>query len=279
MIALTRAQRAALLFVSASAYLAWFSGFDERLEAQGIGGTPTPTLTIVSRAAPRRVASVIVRDPFAGGPISGAESAAADSGPEVDASSTLSGNQVTTVPNIATSGGSSGFPSGVELASNRDAGNPETLVVRATIVGSNPVAYVANGSTMDIVRIGDRLGERRIAKIDIRGIAFADGSRLDLPGAFIATPAPQKPNSSITLKLEDLRKLVRRAERPPLAPGAGSATLATAPAASPSPATYPTPGPLPTIDPRGIPVGTNPTPDASGPTPYPNPYPYAPPRR
>jgi len=283
MISLTRSQRAALLFVSASAYLAWYAGFGERLEAQSIAGTPPPSLTIAAHGAPPRLSSVIVRDPFAGAP-------AAETRDESDRNVAPGAARTTpganppgrtteapleaTVPNIA----------GVRDASHdiaRESGPATTLVVRATIVGRNPVAYVANGTVMDIVRIGDRLGDRRIGAIDLRGIGFTDGSRLDLPGAFVAAPSVPKAASSVTIKLEDLRRLILApgAASPPLAPGAGTRpttpVAATTPPATPS--GFPTPGPLPTVDARGIPVGTNPTPNANGPTPYPNPYPYAPP--
>ncbi|GAC1530335.1 MAG: hypothetical protein NVS2B8_18380 [Vulcanimicrobiaceae bacterium] len=154
---------------------------------------------------------------------------------------------------------------------------------RATIVGRNPVAYVANGNVMDIVRIGDRLGDHRVAKIDLRGIAFADGLRLDLPGNFEAPPAKRAASGGgVTIKLDDLRKLLAGPRAAgPLAPPAGAnpGTVATA-VPTPAPTgTFPTPGPLPTIDQRGIPPGTNPTFDPTAPTPYPEPYPYAPPAR
>ena len=277
MIAVTRAQRTGLLFISASAYLAWFSGFDGRLEAQGIERAQAPILTIVPRGKPPQVGSIIRRDPFDGAPQSPLQRVAGtnDAPPERGPSPT----ERTMVPNISESSGDPTL-AGVAEPSQGEVGALETLVVRATIVGANPVAYVANGSAMDIVRVGDRLGDRRIARIDLRGIAFSDGSRLDLPGAFIATPTPQKRAAAVTIKLADLRRLLLRptAQTPPLAPPNG-APAAPVGIATPAAATYPTPGPLPTIDPRGIPVGTNPTPDANGPTPYPNPYPYAPPHR
>lgn len=287
MIALTRAQRGALLFVSASAYLAWYSGLGERLEAQGIAGTPAPSLTIVARAAPPHLSSVIVRDPFAGtpagGPIGGIAPGAANA-PNASQNSALSANPNGTAPNIPTSSaGDTAVVAVVPDIGGRDGGRDGaalTLVVRATIVGRNPVAYVANGSMMDIVRVGDRLGDRRIARIDLRGIAFSDGSRIDLPGAFVPTPPPVKSATAITIKLDDLRKLISRptSQTPPLAPGVGANPTTPIVAATPMPTgTFPSPGPLPMVDQRGIPVGTNPTPNASGPTPYPNPYPYAPP--
>lgn len=275
MIALSRAQRGALLFVSASAYLAWYSGLGEPLEAQGIARGSTTTLALIPHGEPGRLATLIRRDPFSGAPVTATPEdrplfATAPTAPRPN----LPSNETVAnlaVPDIATRDGAP------------EVGSAQLLVVRATIVGSNPVAYVANGSMMDIVRIGDRLGDRRIGTIDLRGIAFTDGSRLDLPDAFVAPPrAPARTPATVTIKLEDLRKLVLRprAQSPPLAPGAG---LRGAPqvlplVAIPAPTgTFPSPGPLPTIDARGIPVGTNPTPDANGPTPYPNPYPYAPP--
>lgn len=292
MISLSRLQRAALFFVSASAYLAWYSGFGERLEAQDIVGAPAPSITLAPRFPPPHLSAVIIRDPFAGAPDTSVRS---DTETRIDAPSLAQATFTThatpgngMVPNISSSGvGEVSTVSAVpDIATARNGspdGAPAVLVVRATIVGRNPVAYVANGTMMDIVRVGDRLGDRRIARIDLRGIAFTDGSRLDLPGAF-AAPAPSAPKvaNTITLKLDDLRKLVQpaRQQSPPLAPGAGASPGSVTPVAPSAPApagTFPSPGPLPTIDQRGIPVGTNPTPSANGPTPYPNPFPYAPP--
>lgn len=279
---LTRAQRAALFFVSASAYLAWYSGFGERLEAQDIVGRPTPSLTIVARAVPPQVSTVIVRDPFAGSPGRQTDiSRASSAGVDAAAATTVPNSSVANAPPSegASAGGESTTTLVPDIARGRDTAAAMTLVVRATIVGRNPVAYVANGSTMDIVRIGDRLGDRRVAEIDIRGIAFSDGTRLDLPGAFVATPRPETTGTAVTIKLDDLRRLLSKPISParPLAPAAlppNGAPVAATPFAT---GIFPSPGPLPTIDARGIPVGTNPTPDVNGPTPFPNPYPYAPP--
>lgn len=277
MISLSRTQRAALLFVSASAYLAWFSGYDGRLEAQDLSATPIPTLTIAARPLPPRVASFIQRDPFARGSDDARNHA--QSPTDVVAESDQRADDIGTVPNISESSDSTRLAVGADAAGDPDPRGPETLVVRATIVGSTPIAYVANGSTMEIVRVGDRLGERRIVAIDLRGIALADGTRLDLPGAFVATPTPQIPERAVTIKLADLRKLLSStAGRAPVA-AANEPVPPPAPVATPTAVEYPTAGPLPTIDPRGIPVGTNPTPDANGPTPFPIPYPYAPPHR
>jgi len=278
LISTTRSQRAALFFVSASAYLAWYSGFGEPLEAQGIAGAPAPSLTIVPKAIQPHVSRLIMRDPFAGAPERSAPNDASSRSPSTDgASVTIHTNAM--VPKNLTSADdmTTGFVP--DIASARDTANAVTLVVKATIVGRNPVAYVANGTMMDIVRVGDRLGDRRVAKIDIRGIVFSDGTRLDLPGAFVPTPPPAAAGSAITIKLDDLRRLLKpnlqqSLSAPPHRHSAGAAPAAVAPAST---EIFPTPGSLPTIDARGIPAGTNPTPNASGPTPYPNPYPYAPP--
>jgi hypothetical protein len=263
---LTRRARALLLFLSASGYTAWFSGLGERTEAAG-DESPYPAIAATPHfKAERSIAAVISRDPFDGAPT---RAPAADPVP---------GNAVQTpetgsapirtraslgdldVPNIA----DAGIP-----------GEPLTLAVRATIVGNNPVAYVENGTEMDIVRLGDTLGEERVVKIDLRGLTFADGSRLDLPDSFTTAPPPPPIALSLSQRIDEIRKLLLRRQ--------AASTAATLPANSPFPnvsatASYPTPGPLETVDSRGIPVGTNPTPDTSGPTPYPYPYPYAPAR-
>ncbi len=286
MITFTNRQRSLALFLSASAYIAWFSGLGERLDAQSLVGTPAPTLTLAPRALPPRVGSMIKRDPFAAAPSEDRPEEAPASQAENASRSYTPG--YTTVPNLV---GAPSVPDpgvGTTIVDQRGAPGEvrmtsaaTTLDVRATIVGANPVAYVANGTMMDIVRIGDRLGDRRVAKIDLRGLAFADGSRLDLAGSFEAPPAPPKRRvaaSEATIRLDDLRKLlgVAQAQSPPLAPPAGAGAV-TATAAPPAPAgTFPSPGPLPTVNQRGVPVGTNPTFDPTGPTPYPEPYPYAP---
>lgn len=288
MISFTHRQRSLALFFSASAYIAWFSGLGERLDARSLGA-PAPMLTLAPRALPPAVGSVILRDPFAAAPSE--DRPEPPPAPRAMNASAAFTSGYTSVPNLA---GAPPVPdpgNGTTLVAQQSAPNDVrpassamTLVVRATIVGSNPVAYVANGSMMDIVRIGDRLGDRRVAKIDLRGLAFADGSRLELVGSFEAPPAPsrrQVTTGGVTIRLDDLRKLlgVAHAQSPPLAPSTG-ATVVTPTAAPPKPAgTFPTPGPLPTVNQRGVPVGTNPTFDPTGPTPYPEPYPYAPPAR
>lgn len=271
---LSRRQRTVLLFISASAYLASFSGLGNRIDARGLARDTTSAFAFEPRRTLARIGTIIVRDPFAGAPQRRALIDEIAGAPSVSNSVTRSSDIAidTTIPDIATA-----VDDRVANARNIvGEAAASILVVRATIVGRNPVAYIANGSAMDIVRVGDRLGDRRIVSIDIRGIAFSDGTRLDLPGAFVASPARVRPgSSSITIKLDDLRRLLAR-ERPSPAPH--SAT--TRPVAMPTPASsFPSPGPLPTVDARGIPAGSNPTPNASGPTPYPIPYPYAPPHR
>jgi hypothetical protein len=115
-----------------------------------------------------------------------------------------------------------------------------------------------------------------VRHIDLQGIALSDGSRLDLPGTFVATPPPETggpPN--VVVPISDLRRLLAAQQ-------AGNGVPATSgPQAAPTSAItpgYPSPGPLPTVDQRGIPVGVSPTPDVNDPTAFPYPYPYAPQR-
>ena len=267
---LTARQRSLLLFLSASGYTAWFSGLGERTDAGELGAVSQPFATVGVRADLPRVASLIVRDPFAGKPSVGPARVMPDrSHPANDADADSA------VPLARAPGKSDGVV--VPDIAGAGAGLPAlTLVLRATIVGPNPIAYVANGTAMDIVRVGDTLGERRVTKIDLRGIAFDDGTRLDLPVAYLATPQPARRRSASDdrISLEALRRLLLPARE------ANAARNTATQAPPPQPAqteTVPTPGALPTVDMRGLPVGVNPTSDPNGPTPYPNPYPYAPP--
>ncbi len=272
-LSLTQRQRALLLFLSASGYTAWFSGLGERTNAEDLGAVPQPFVTIDVRPDLPRVASLIARDPFAGKPSAGSARAmpsdrshaanAAGADNELAVANLPGASDAVTVPDIANAGA-------VPVAAL-------TLVLRATIVGPNPVAYVANGTAMDIVRVGDTLGDRRVAKIDLRGIAFDDGTRLDLPVSYVATPQPARRHSASgdRVTLESLRRLLL-----PARDQQASAARATQTQPPPQPtqtATFPTPGALPTVNTQGLPVGVNPTSDPNGATPYPNPYPYAPP--
>jgi hypothetical protein len=155
-----------------------------------------------------------------------------------------------------------------------DAPGKPPPVVRATLVGAHAAAYVANGNDVSLVRVGDAVDGRRIVLIDVRGIAFSDGSRLDLAEKYLATPAPRAtPRSRIDAVARELARLratiERRATEVP-------SSKSTAPVATPRRPPEPTAWPLPTADARGRPVGVNPTPDAADPTAFPYPYPYPP---
>ncbi len=279
-ITLTARQHAALLFLSASGYIAWLSGLGGRLEAQDLAPGRPATFTIVEAGPAPRVADVIRRDPFAGKPRTDARQQSAAT---TDGTTAAVGKAA---PDAATAIASGGAPGDLAVPNIGDepgtVAQPPTamltLALRATIVGPNPVAYVENGTVMDIVRVGDALGDRRIAKIDLRGIAFGDGTRLDLPETQMSpvpltagTPAPRAATPR-TLTLEDLRRLLATRTKAEAQPSALPASLS-----SPSAASDPSPGPLPTIDTRGLPVGVNPTSNPEAPTPFPYPYPYAPP--
>jgi len=271
-VSLTRSQRALLFFLSASSLAAWFSGIGERVGAQDVDGEPAPSFTLIRRTLPARVSSTIVRDPF----VAPSRTTRSDEGPAPGNNApegAPSGRQLLPVP------GSFDRAGGIVVPNIADVqyAPAMTLTVRATIVGPNPVAYVQNGAVMDIVRVGDTLGERRVTKIDLRGIGFNDDSRLDLPDGYAATPVPARASGRlITLGLDDLRRLLqpRQALGVPGSHPADTATPAPGPAPSES---YPTAGPLPTVNTQGLAPGANPTPNAAGPTPFPEPYPYAPP--
>lgn len=258
---ITRAQRSLLFFFSASGYIAWCSGLDGRLEAEIIATPHLQMLASLPQRPPPRVSSIILRDPFAeeqpdavpvadanGADPSVSNAALADDGPRV--------------PDIADLPGS-------------DASVPQTLTLKATIVGSNPVAYVQDGPGMDIVRVGDLLGGRRVNRIYLQGVSLSDGTRLALPGMFVPTPPPEMPAPAKTgAPVADLRKTLAEQQAAGKAPATDAAPQATP---TPSPG-FPSPAPRPTVNQNGIPVGVNPTSDPNAPTPYPYPYPYAPQR-
>jgi hypothetical protein len=260
-IALTSRQRALLLFLSASAYIAWFAGLGDRTEAQGIGVTRGPSVTIDARPSLPSVASIIVRDPFSGKP---EPRTAQRQSSQLAISNVPRSDSGIDVPDID--------------ARSAPAVASTTLVLRATIVGPQPVAYVANGSAMDIVRVGDTLGDRRVAKIELRGIAFDDGTRLDLPESYVSTPSPKRPAApnGDRITLHTLQQLLSSREPSGNAAEPRENRATPQAAASSEAASYPTPGPLPTVNMQGLPVGVNPTDNPSAPTPYAYPYPYAP---
>ena len=271
MITISRGQRSLLFFLSASGYVAWFAGVGAPLNAQNVVGQRIASLTIPASSPLPRVAEAIRRDPFEGAPQEAGfdrqsvPPASAEDGtarPTQTFAADFPDNDH--VPNIAT---------GAAMPDAAQAPAP-TLVVRATIVGRTSVAYVANGSEMDIVRVGDSLGDRRVVKIDIEGIAFDDGTRLDLAAGYDGTPAPvARKNGSVTVSLDQLRKLLRSVPAtavstpvPPPAPPTAEPSLA--PAQS-----------LPTADVTGLIPGQNPTSNPGAPTAFPYPYPYPPSHR
>jgi hypothetical protein len=250
----TRRIRTLLVAFSAACYVASLDDPGDPLDARGLA----PAMPFVRPAHDRwtspPMAALVRRDPFSGSPATSpvreASESVPDSGPDV--------------PDID--------PAAVDAAASADP--PSPFVVRATIAGNHPVAYVAHGDDLQIVRAGDVLAGRRVAAIDLRGVTLSDGTRLELPGAYVAPPAPPVRAASrvdpTLAAIARLRSLVLRRTVP-----ATERLAAPAVVANPPPVAV-TPGPLPTVNARGLPVGVNPTPDAVDPTAFPYPYPYAP---
>jgi len=274
-LSITRRQRAFLLFLSASSLAAWFSGLGEGLSAQEARDVQDRAFIITARNLPPPLASVITRDPFAGAPA--APLAAVD-----DRSGAPSGaDEAYATPSAAGSHDSQMPPDfagadGIIVPNIGDEESPSpplTLQLRATIAGPNPVAYVQSGTMMDIVRVGDKLGAHRVTTIDLRGIGFDDGARLNLPSGYLATSSPVAPVAhSIALSLDDIRKLLSGRSYSPVS-GAHSTAK---PSAVPTAVATSLPAAPATVDPAGVEPGTTPVPEADGATPYPYPYPYAP---
>jgi hypothetical protein len=254
---LTKSSRQLWLFVSATSYAATFCGFDDRLGAAEVSAVSKPATVNEYRSPDPPVESIVRRDPFSG-TISSTYARIADK-----AQGDL------TVPDIVPSYADEiafGQPPKTEAPS---------LSVRATITGSHAVAYVDIGGTLTIVRVSDTVADRRVAAIDLRGLRFSDGTRLDLSETAISAPAPVLPRESkrpdaLMREFQHLRQLVLSRTN--------TNTTVTPPAAASqrSSDSLVTPAPLRTVDPRGIAVGTTPTPDVGAPTAFPIPYPYPP---
>ncbi len=261
----TWSARALCMFVSAASYVATFCGFDDHLDAAEVSGAATSVTVSPNRSIDPPVESVVRRDPFAG-------AFSSDPGSIVDSAATKSTHDRTTDTDVAVPDIVPRYADQITFDESTKA-EPPALFLRATITGSRPVAYVEDGNNLEIVRISDPVGGRRVATIDLRGLSFTDGTRLDLPGAFTPTPAPHRLADSnrsayLTKEFQRLRKLLlsrmnAAAKVPRVAGQASSDTTVT-------------PGPLRTVDPNGRPVGTTPTPDADAPTAFPVPYPYPP---
>jgi hypothetical protein len=217
------------------------------LAREAFGSPPTPSRAvrdpIVRRVQPSEVAidALVRRDPFAGAPRTERRVSPLPAEPLV-----VGGPPPADAPD-----------DDVAFATSA----PSMLIsVKATIIGRIPVAYLAVGSTMRIVGLGDPLGSRRIAAIDATGVTLDDGTRFGLVAA--AAPAAVR-----TATPKHLRR--------PHPASSGSATTPNpqAAAASEAPAT---PGPLPTVSLHAYPIGSRPTSDPSAPTAFPYPFPYSP---
>ena len=253
----TTSSRRLWLFVSATSYAATLCGFDDRLGAAEVSNVSISATVPAYPSTDPPVESIVRRDPFVG-EIASTNARIAD---KTDGD--------VTVPDIIPRYAD-------EIAFDQ---TPETeapaLSVRATITGPHPVAYVEVGNTLNIVRLSDMVAGKRVAAIDLRGLQFSDGTRLDLTGASIRAPAPglskeSKRPDALMREFQRLRQLV-------LSRSTTNATEIPPSAESQRPPeSVVTPGPLRTVDPRGISVGATPTPDAEGPTAFPIPYPYPP---
>jgi hypothetical protein len=264
--AITRRQQRTLFAVSASCYACWLAGFGDRLEAQGV---VRDDLTIAARAtAAPPVTRSIVRDPFAGAPDGEATSTnASGEDPLLRPLSNRTRPDAPLVPDIDTSGDAlAELPA---RTTREPAGAAPQFILRATLVGTPSLAYVTGPDGTAIERVGDRVGERRIQRIDLRGISFTDGTRLWLVDRRreLRAPSATGTKSGLAEKIDALRAVVSKLAQPALLPAAAPAT----PTAQPSVEAVVTPGPLPTIIPNALPVGVSPTANAYGPTPFPVP--------
>ncbi len=257
MLLFTRASRRLWLLVSAASYAATFSGSGDRLGAAEVSAVSISATVAAYPSTDPPVESIVRRDPFEG------------ASPSTYAPIADKADGDVTVPDIVPH-----YADDIAFDQTPKTVGTE-ISVRATIAGSHPVAYVEIGNTLTIVRISDTVAGKLVTAIDLRGLRFSDGTRLDLIGASVRAPSPglsREPTrpDALMREFQRLRKLV-------LSRSITNATGISPPAGSQrSSDSVVTPGPLRTVDPRGIAIGATPTPDADDPTAFPIPYPYPP---
>jgi len=76
-------------------------------------------------------------------------------------------------------------------------GSSADISVIATMTGNGkPLALIANGTSTDIVGVGDVLGRRKITRIVSQGVEFADGGRLSVTSrSSVTSPGILPPNA------------------------------------------------------------------------------------
>jgi hypothetical protein len=253
----TPTSRRLWLLVSATSYAATFCGSGDRLGAAEVSIVSMSASVAAYPSTDPPVESIVRRDPFVGSMPHAHARTADETGADV------------TVPDIVPR-----YADEIAFGQTPTTEAP-ALSARATITGSRPVAYVEVGNTLTIVRIADTVAGKRVAAIDLRGLRFSDGTRLDLTGPSMREPTPGPAKES--KRPDALAREFRRLRQLVLSRSITSATGIPPPAVSArSSDGVVTPGPLRTVDPRGIAVGATPTPDADGPTAFPIPYPYPP---
>jgi hypothetical protein len=156
-LSLTPLQRGALFTLSGAAYgLAFLS------QASALRAQPAPSsLRLPAQVEPQAiiVANSIRRDPFAPTPAPRHfEQRARD-----EVSSSVDGAGFAPVPPGLS------VPS-IDGVAETVAGPPRTLLLKATIAGTSPVAYVEAANAMTIVRPGDVVSGLRVRLIDLRGV-------------------------------------------------------------------------------------------------------------
>ena len=249
--------RFALAVLAGAAYVASLAGVDDRLDAAEFAASRATSISAALETSPPSMRTLVRRDPFAGAPHRDIVPLSQPGDTSIASDDRLADATDVEVPDIRPEDGATAAAGGAR----------RRLSVRATIAGSRPVAYLADGVSLEIVRVGDVVENRRVASIDVNGVAFEDGTRLDLGAAeherSSPAPAPR-------------RRTAATRQRPPPHDRSTAPAPVVAPAvAMPSPLVV-TPFPLRTVDPRGLAPGTNPTPDALDPTAFPYPYPYPP---
>jgi hypothetical protein len=234
------------LLITSSIALMVAPSLDLRHSVFAANPTPTPmqAITVPKATAAPDLSHLITRDPFSGAP-----------GTTVIASVQITPKPLPSMVPAPAAGGN-GVPN--------IGGTPTdgVLYVRATIVSHDPshpsLALLQNGQSIDVVRVGDTLGDKKVTQIVTSGILLSDHSFITIA----ATPGAGTP---ITPAIRPMATAI------PTPPVLGTPQPQVTPVVEyvyPAyPQTRPTPVPpengMPTVNPQPYTFGATPNPSAT----------------
>lgn len=110
-----------------------------------------------------------------------------------------------------------------------------TYTLQATLLGNPSIAEFQSGGDVELLKVGDMLGDRKVVRITKGEVDFADGTRISMAGGNAQNPSQSVPAAPMTAPG------VAVTTAPGLAPNATPAAAPVSSAPPASPATAPQP--------------------------------------